>query len=562
MHTNAFDRISRRGLLQGSAALAGAVGLGVASASHAGAEVPGGSPGFAHGVASGDPLPDAVIIWTRITPTADATPGSGVGAAVTLNWQVATDEGFASVVASGSVAASAESDHTAKVDVTGLDSSTTYWYRFTAGSAVSPVGRTRTAPSNSADLDRLRFGVVSCSNWEAGYFGAYRHLAFREDLDAIIHLGDYIYEYGQGEYGARNGSVRLHEPAHEIISLADYRIRHAQYKTDPDLAALHLKLPFITTWDDHESADNAYRDGAENHTPGIEGDWADRKANSAKAYFEWMPVRPSGSGSSVQLYRRFRFGNLAEISMLDLRTYRDEQPTMKQVDDPSRTITGRAQMDWLTSGIVTSPTQWKIVGNPVMITPCVFPPLEPATTAALTELVGVPQAGVPYNTDQWDGYTADRTRLFDAITSNGVDNTVFITGDIHTSWACDLPTNAANYPGGPTVGAEFVVPSVTSPNIDDMLKVPPRTVTVAAEEAFKAVNRHVRYVELDSHGYGVFEIAREGTQMDWYYVDDLTNPQSNAHYAVSYRLPTGAGSRVSPTSAALDQASYRPGVDQ
>ena len=290
------------------------------------------------------------------------------------------------------------SDHTAKVDVTGLDSSTTYWYRFTAGSAVSPVGRTRTAPSNSADLDRLRFGVVSCSNWEAGYFGAYRHLAFREDLDAIIHLGDYIYEYGQGEYGARNGSVRLHEPAHEIISLADYRIRHAQYKTDPDLAALHLKLPFITTWDDHESADNAYRDGAENHTPGVEGDWADRKANSAKAYFEWMPVRPSGSGSSVQLYRRFRFGNLAEISMLDLRTYRDEQPTMKQVDDPSRTITGRAQMDWLTNGIVTSPTQWKVVGNPVMITPCVFPPLEPATTAALTELVGVPQAGVPYNT--------------------------------------------------------------------------------------------------------------------------------------------------------------------
>lgn len=149
-------------------------------------------------MASGDPLPDAVIIWTRITPTAEAAPGSGVGAAVTLNWQVATDEGFASVVASGSVAASAESDHTAKVDVTGLDSSTTYWYRFTAGSAVSPVGRTRTAPSNSADLDRLRFGVVSCSNWEAGYFGAYRHLAFREDLDAIIHLGDYIYEYGQG----------------------------------------------------------------------------------------------------------------------------------------------------------------------------------------------------------------------------------------------------------------------------------------------------------------------------------------------------------------------------
>ncbi|MDI9918661.1 alkaline phosphatase D family protein [Rhodococcus sp. IEGM 1379] len=555
MHPNAFERITRRGLLQSSAVLAGAATLGVVGANRAGAEV---AASFAHGVASGDPLPDSVIIWTRVTPVAAATPGSGVGPSVTLNWQVAIDEGFASVVASGSVVASVDSDHTAKVDVTGLDSSTAYWYRFTAGSAVSPVGRTRTAPSNSADLERLRFGVVSCSNWEAGYFGAYRHLGLREDLDAIIHLGDYIYEYGQGEYG----SVRLHEPAHEITTLADYRIRHAQYKTDPDLASLHLKLPFITTWDDHESANDAYAGGAENHTPGVEGDWADRKANSAKAYFEWMPVRPSGSGSATQLYRRFRFGNLAELSMLDLRTYRDEQPTMRQVDDPARSITGRAQMDWLTNGIISSPTQWKIVGNPVMITPCVFPPLEPATTAALTELVGIPQGGYPYNTDQWDGYTADRNRLFDAITSNNVDNTVFITGDIHTSWACDLPTNAANYPGGPTVGAEFVVPSVTSANIDEMLKVPPRTASVAAEEAFTLVNRHVRYVELDSHGYGVFEISRGSTQMDWYYVDSLTDPQSNAHYAASYGLPAGVGARVSRSSIPLDPASYRPGVSQ
>ncbi|MGC0366008.1 alkaline phosphatase D [Rhodococcus sp. 27YEA15] len=562
MQTNAFDRISRRGLLQGSAALAGAVGFAVASATSAGAGTPTDGAVFGHGVASGDPLPEAVIIWTRVTPTAAATPGSGIGPAVTVNWAVATDAGFANVVRSGSANTSADSDHTVKVDVTGLKAATAYWYRFTLDSVVSPVGQTRTAPSNSADLDRIRFGVVSCSNWEAGYFGAYRHLALRDDLDAIIHLGDYIYEYGQGEYGTKSGAVRLHEPAHEIISLADYRIRHAQYKTDPDLVVLHAKLPFIATWDDHESADNSYRDGAENHTPGIEGDWADRKAHSARAYFEWMPVRPSGRGSDVQLYRRFRFGNLAEISMLDLRTYRDEQPTLKQVDDPTRTITGRAQMDWLTSGIVSSPTQWKVVGNPVMITPCVFPPLEPATTAALTELVGLPQAGYPYNTDQWDGYTADRRRLFDTIRDHNIADTVFITGDIHSSWACDLPINAADYPGGPTVGAEFVVPSVTSPNIDEMLNVPPRTVSPAAEEAFKAINRHVRYVELDSHGYGVFDIARSGTQMDWYFLDDVTNPQSDVHYAVSYRQPAGAGSTVASTAVALDPASYRPGVTQ
>jgi alkaline phosphatase D len=455
---------------------------------------------------------------------------------------MATDPGFAAVVRSGTVTATAESDHTVKVDVTGLQPATTYHYRFTATTLgqVSPTGRTRTAPATDAELDRLRFGVVSCSNWEAGYFGAYRHLALRDDLDAVVHLGDYIYEYGRGEYGGRNGSVRAHEPAHEIVSLADYRIRHAQYKTDPDLAALHARVPFIATWDDHESADNAYRSGAENHTPATEGDWATRKANSARAYLEWMPVRVSGSGTDVALYRRFRFGTLAEVSMLDLRTYRDEQAApgagWRQVDNPDRTITGRAQMDWLTSGIVSSPARWKVVGNPVMIAPCVFPPLEPRATAALTATVGLPQAGIPYNTDQWDGYTADRRRLFDAIAAHGVDNTVFITGDIHSSWACDLPVDAANYPAGPTVGTEFVVPSVTSPNMDEQLRVPPRTATVPIEEAFKAVNRHVRYVELDSHGYGVFELAPAGAQMDWYFISDPTDPHATVHHAASYRV--------------------------
>ncbi|WP_420030264.1 alkaline phosphatase D family protein [Rhodococcus maanshanensis] len=566
-HTT-LPSVSRRTLLKSSAALAG-VGITVVAAGTAAAAAPGApAVGFAHGVASGDPLPDRVIIWTRVTPSADAQPGSGVGEAVALDWQVATDPGFASVVRSGTVTADAGSDHTAKVDVTGLKPSTAYHYRFTArggavGGRVSPVGRTRTAPADDADLERLRFGVVSCSNWEAGYFGAYRHLAQREDLDAILHLGDYIYEYGRGEYGGRDGAVRPHEPAHEIVSLADYRIRHAQYKTDPDLMNLHARLPFIATWDDHESADNSFDGGAENHNPATEGDWATRKASSARAYLEWMPVRVTGSGTEVTLYRRFRFGNLAEISMLDLRTYRDEPASSgagwRKVDSPDRTITGRAQMDWLTKGIVSSPTQWKVVGNPVMIAPCLFPPLDTKTTAALTDMVGLPDAGVPYNTDQWDGYSADRRRLFDSITTAGVDNTVFLTGDIHTSWACDLPIDAANYPGGATVGTEFVVPSVTSPNIDETLGVPPRTVSVAAEEGFKAVNRHVRYVELDSHGYGVFEIATAGSQMDWFYVSDPIDPNATVRHAVSYRVAHGA-QRTLPVGAPLDPASYRPGA--
>ncbi|WP_235870723.1 alkaline phosphatase D family protein [Rhodococcus xishaensis] len=545
--------------------LAGAGLVAATTTGQASAQAPaeGSAPGFFHGVASGDPLPDRVIIWTRITPSGDALPGSGVGQVVSLSWQVATDSEFTNVVRSGTASTGPDADHTVKVDVTGLRAGTGYFYRFTALGLTSPVGRTRTAAAEDADLTALRFGVVSCSNWEAGYFASYRHLAERDDLDAIVHLGDYIYEYGPHEYGGRDGSPRLHDPAHPIVSLADYRIRHAQYKTDPDLMALHAKVPFIVTWDDHESADNSYLGGAANHDPATEGDWGARKAASTQAYFEWMPVRVNGTGSEPALYRRFRFGNLVELSMLDLRTYRDEPASAgagwRTVDSPDRTITGREQMEWLTGGIVTSPTQWKLVGNPVMIAPVVFPPLDRNTTAAVTELVGLPDDGVPFSTDQWDGYSADRRRLFDSITGNGVRNTVFLTGDIHTSWASDLPVDAANYPGSGTVGTELVVPSVNSTNIDEMLGVPPRTATVLAEEAIKTTNRHVRYVELDSHGYTVFEVNKQGAQMDWFYISDPADPNATSRHAISYRVADGT-QQVHPVAAPLDPAGYHPGA--
>ncbi|EME17494.1 alkaline phosphatase [Rhodococcus triatomae BKS 15-14] len=497
-----------------------------------------GTP-FAHGVASGDPLPDGVVIWTRITPSPDALPGSGAGAPATVRWEIGTDETFATLVRSGSVTATAESDHTVKVDVTGLQPAQDYHYRFTAPDGVrSPVGRTRTAPATDADVARLRFGVVSCANWEAGWFSAYRHLATRDDLDAVIHLGDYLYEYGRGEYGGRNGSVRLHDPEHEIVSLADYRTRHAQYKTDPDLQALHARVPFIVTWDDHETANDAWSGGAENHDPAAEGDWGTRRANGMRAYFEWMPVRGDGD----RLYRRFRFGTLVELSMLDLRSYRDVQvpATSRSVDSGDRSITGRAQMDWLTSGVTSAPTQWKVIGNPVMIAPILLPPLDTRTTAALTSTLGVPAAGLPFNADQWDGYSADRRRLFDAITAGGVTDTVFLTGDIHSSWAAELPLDAASQPAGATAGTEFVVPSVTSNNIDDILGVPPRTVSPAAEAALQATNRHLRYVELDSHGFGLFEVAPARAQMDWYFVTDPEDPAAGVRVAASMATPSGS----------------------
>ncbi|MBH0774927.1 alkaline phosphatase D family protein [Nocardia bovistercoris] len=540
--------VRRRTFLEGAAALTGG-----AAALLAAAPARANSPIFAHGVASGDPLPGGVILWTRVTVAPEATPGSGLGAPASVRWEIAADPSFTSIAATGSATAGPDTDHTVKVDVTGLAPATDYYYRFTALGTTSTTGRTRTAPADSASPERLRLGVVSCSNWEAGWFSAYRHLAARDDLDAIVHLGDYIYEYGRDEYGGRHGAVRGHDPVHEIVTLTDYRIRHAQYKTDPDLAALHALRPFICTWDDHESADNSWSGGSSKHDPAVSGDWRDRRAASARAYLEWMPVRANGSGDNVRIYRRLRFGTLAELSMLDLRSYRDREAKAvtgwREIDDPARTITGKAQMDWLTAGLASSPARWKLVGNSVMIAPLVFPPLEPATTAAFTSVMGLPQAGIPVNGDQWDGYTADRVTLFRTLHERGIGDVVFLTGDIHSSWGADLPIDAANYPGGPTVGTEFVVPSVTSSSIGELLKAPPRTIAVPIEESIKGINRHLRYIELESHGYGVLEVTAARATMDWFYVLDVEDPNTGVRLGASYTVASGG--RMAPSPAPI-----------
>lgn len=536
---------SRRAFLGGAAI--GTVGvLGTVYAAGAGAAPPADAEVFRHGIASGDPLPDRVILWTRVSPTADATPGSGRGTATTVRWEVSTDAGFGSLVSSGTTTTDTGQDLTVKVDAEGLNPNTGYHYRFVvvdgpAAGTVSPIGRTKTAPATAADVAKVRFGVVSCANWEAGYFSAYRHLAQQPNLDAIVHLGDYIYEYGVGEYGGHDGSVRRHQPPHEIISIADYRIRHGQYKSDPDLQAAHLDLPWICTWDDHESANDAYASGAENHDTS-EGDWPSRKANSEQAYYEWMPVRPEADANGRHLYRRLRYGNLLELSMLDLRTYRSEQQSMTsaKTDTTSATITGSAQMSWLTNGVVSSPTRWKIIGNPVMISPILIPPLEPRTTEALTDLLGVPQAGIPLNSDAWDGYTADRNRLYKALRDNNVENAVFITGDIHMSFACDLPVDAANYPGAGTVGTELVVTSVTSNNVDDIVGVPEYTVGNVASAALTNINRHLRWVDTDAHGYAVLTVTPAATQMDWFFVTNRADPKSGQRHGQSWRVRSGA----------------------
>ncbi|MFF4369333.1 alkaline phosphatase D family protein [Streptomyces sp. NPDC001594] len=526
----------RRSVVLGAAtaALAPVAGLAAAPAARAAA----GGPAFLHGVASGDPLPDGVLLWTRVTPAPEAVPGSGLGPAVQVGWEVAADKAFSRTVARGTVTASAATDHTVKVDVRGLRPRTAYWYRFTAGAATSPVGRTRTTPAHDATTAGVRFGVVSCANWESGYFSAYRHLAARTDLDAVLHLGDYIYEYRTGGYPEPPYVVRRHQPEHEIVTLADYRTRHGTYKTDADLQALHHAHPMVAVWDDHEFANDAWSGGAENHTPATEGDWAARAAAAEQAYFEWMPVRPSTEGT---VYRRLRFGTLADLHLLDLRSFRSQQARTGTggVDDPRRTITGRAQLEWLKAGLAASNATWKLVGTSVMISPVAFASLPAHLLAPLAELLGLAGGGIAVNPDQWDGYTHDRKELLAHLTAHGVKNTVFLTGDIHMAWANEVPLDMATYPASGTAATEFVVTSVTSDNVDDMLHVAPRTLSLVAESAVRSANWHVKWLDMDSHGYGVLDVTTERAQMDYHVLSDKNRPDASTTWSRSYRTLSG-----------------------
>ncbi|WP_067509555.1 alkaline phosphatase D family protein [Nocardia puris] len=514
--------VNRRRFLATSAVTASAtVALG---AGRAGAT----APVFAHGVASGDPLPDRVILWTRV---------SDVDAPIAVRYEVARDEGFGAVVTSGTVTATAAGDFTVKVDASGLAPGTRYFYRFTVGGVTSPVGRTATAPSAGATPEVFRAAVVSCSDYQAGYFSAYRHLAARDDLDVVIELGDYLYEYG-----ADHAIVRAHEPAHEMVTLADYRTRHAQYKADPDLQAAHAAHPWICTWDDHEFTNNAHSLGADNHDPATEGDWNARRATAKQAYLEWMPVRPNGD----RIYRRLRYGTLLELSMLDLRTYRSAELTAgagsARAADPDRTIMGAEQFAWAAAGIESSPAIWKLIGNSVMIAPLQLPLLDPRLAEAVAATIGSESfpasgQGLGINLDQWDGFSAERHRLLTRLA--GITGVVFLTGDIHSSWANDVPLDTPAYPATPPVAVEFVATSVTSQNADDFLGLPPRTVTLGAEAAIRAANPHVRYLDFDSHGFSVLEVTPALARMDWFYVSHPTDPAATLRHGAAYE--TGHG---------------------
>ena len=485
---------------------------------------------FFHGVASGDPLTDRVILWTRITIETPVDP-------ISVQWKIATDTLLTNVVNSGTVTTDVSKDYTVKVDATGLQPNTWYYYAFTHNGKTSLTGRTRTLPVGN-NVDSLRIGVVSCQDYENGFYNAYNHMAKRNDMDVIFHLGDFIYEYG-----AESTLGRDHEPAHEIISLSDYRIRHSQYKLDDDLRAAMQQYPFICIWDDHETANDAYKDGADNHTPGTEGNYSDRKSYSTKAYSEWMPIRMPDPNNLEKIYRQFVWGDLAESYFLESRLLaRDEQVggagtvsvNDPAVNDTNRRMLGMEQMGWLKNGLSNSSAQWQIIAQQVMMAPL---------------LVNIPFTSISNiaNTDQWDGYPAERKRLYDHIMGNNIDNVVVLTGDIHTSWANDLPLpNYSN--GNNSVGVEFVGTSITS---NSFLNLP---VTGLITNA----NPHIKWVDLHQHGYMIVDVNRQRVQNDWYFVSTIDNTNYTLNCGKSYYVNQGERKLNLGTGCVTQTRQYPP----
>ena len=475
------------------------------------------APVFRHGVASGDPRTDRVLIWTRV---------SGGSGEVPVRWTLSANPTFTRILGRGETRTGAARDFTVKVDVTGLAPATTYYYRFEALGARSVVGRTRTLPA--AGAGRLRLALASCSNYPYGYFNAYARIAERTDLDLVLHLGDYIYDYHQGRYFDPDlAKDRAVDPPTEILALADYRKRYALYRTDADLQAAHQQHPFVCVWDDHEIANNAWRDGADNHQPD-EGDYHARRAAAYQAYLEWLPVRESASARQPLLYRSFAIGDLADLVMLDTRVIGRDQQVDRQnvlgVEDPRRSILGPGQEGWLEGELVESAragTRWQLLGQQVM-----FAPQAAAGAASM-------------NADSWDGYRVSRSRVFDMVERHKVQNFVVFTGDVHSSWAYDLPRGMSDAydpaTGKASLGVEIVCPAVSSPT--------PFTQENAAERLATVMKArpHLKFMDGLSRGYVVVEVTRERLQADWWLLDSVKTRNTEQHFARG--LVCEAGSR-------------------
>ena len=477
---------------------------------------------FPFGVASGDPEPSSVVLWSKIL-------SEELTESIKVNWVIATDTTLKNVVGGGALVVDSSSAFTIQVEQQGLKPSTKYFYCFYTAADSSCIGRTKTASVNG---ESLRFAVASCAYYETGYFNAYGHMAKRNDIDAVIFLGDYIYEYGAGK-----NTIRTHIPNTEILSLQDYRSRYAQYRLDSNLQEAHRLHPFITIWDDHEFANNTYTDGAQNHQHG-EDDWEKRKAIGRKAFFEWIPIRRQPGTN--KLYRGLRYGNMAELFMIDGRVEGRNVPIDNFTDslryDTSRTMLGKAQRNWLLDVIANSDAHWRVLVNDVM-----FAPMD------LGKIAGDRR----FNMDAWDGYEGDRGRIMEVIEQDTVRNLVVVTGDIHTAWGIDVVRNPkdrnaySRKTGKGIVGAEFVTPSISSPNLDEMRG---KIAAKAAVPYIKGLknNRHLHFLNTMDHGYMLLELTEQEAKTTWIFMKSILKPSLKTKRFRSWAFPydgTGLGKR-------------------
>ena len=526
---------------------------------------------FNHGVASGDPLADSLILWTRVTPKDPAT------SRIKVQWQAATDENFTSISHDGEAYISAATDFTLKIDLQGLDPNTTYYYRFKSNGKTSPIGSGKTLPTGN--IDQVKLAVVSCANCPAGFFHVYGEIAKQPDLDAVLHLGDYIYEYGNNGYATEDatslGRLLPGDNSNEIISLTDYRKRYAHYRTDSNLQAAHSNCAFITVWDDHEVTNDTWREGAENHNDG-EGEFSARKLHALQAYFEWMPIR--NVADKERIYRRFEFGNLMSLYMLDTRVLaRDEQLNYADFDltsaqgqsdfvgaisSPTRALLGSEQLTWLTDGMTTSNSKWQVLGQQVLMTKMHLPfevlqllvslqvsqangadtgallAQASALFAELAQIKGRILAGdptvtdaerarvdttAPYNLDAWDGYAYEREVLLGTAIA-AQKNLVVLAGDTHNGWAGQLKTDASNpIAASQNAGVEFATSSVSSPGLEKYLALNTQgpEVTVQMEQVLALLVNDLAYSNLADRGYLTVTFTQEQASAKWNYVSSI-----------------------------------------
>ncbi|MCR9104522.1 MAG: alkaline phosphatase D family protein [Gammaproteobacteria bacterium] len=505
---------------------------------------------FEHGVASGDPLTDRVILWTRLTPL-QAGP-------VSVAWEMSTDAAFADVVASGSGTTDEAVDFTVKVDAQGLRPGTRYYYRFHSGDNTSVTGRTRTLPAGA--VAAASFAVVSCSNYPAGLFNVYKEVA-AQDLDAVLHLGDYLYEYSSTGYASERAEEfgRVVQPANEILSLQDYRTRYAQYRTDADLQAAHAAHAFINVWDDHEVANDAWREGAENHDPATEGSFSERKAVAIQAWYEWQPVRPPADELDI-IYRRFQYGELLDLFMLDTRIIgRDEQLSYSDflngefIDvegvraafgDPMRSLLGDAQRTWLRDELGQSTARWQVIGQQVLsgryqLPAPIMEALDPSiagddaisqgTTAVLAAIdaKSKPEAertpeeqalldsAIPYNLDAWDGYEYERDTLMTYAADMDL-KLVMLAGDTHNAWAAQLTT-----PDARIAGVEFGCASVSSPGLEGVLGAD--AAALFSPLVVQLVD-DLRYANLSDRGYLYLRFNADSVDASHRFISTIDSP--------------------------------------